>query len=49
MSDDKNTEKPQADGRDCPAAQPLCNCGIRGCPQFRVHTPKITRVRRWRR
>jgi hypothetical protein len=54
MSDDKDTEKPgekkpDADGRDCPAAYPLCVCGVRGCQDYRKHTPKVTRVRRWRR
>lgn len=49
MSDEEVTEqKPQADGSDCPAAQPLClRCGVRGCTT--VHVPAKTKTRRWRR
>lgn len=38
MSDDKITEeKPTADGLNCPAAQTLCSCGARGCPNAAIH------------
>lgn len=25
------------EGMDCPAAAPLCVCGVRGCPDLQLH------------
>jgi len=51
MSDDKITEgKTDAAGMDCPAAKPLCLCGVRGCSRAAEHAasmaPQRTRTRR---
>jgi hypothetical protein len=54
MSNDEVTEKnPPADGTDCPAARPLCLCGVRGCSRAAEHAVSMravsTRRFRWRR
>jgi hypothetical protein len=50
MSDDEVTDKSKvkADGTDCPAAQPLCACGVRGCPDAAVHARLATRKPFWK-
>lgn len=38
MSDNEVTRQtPDPDGLRCPAALPLCACGVRGCDNARAH------------
>ncbi len=35
-------------GLDCPAARPLCLCGVRGCPDVTRHRRRfVFSTRRW--
>jgi hypothetical protein len=43
MSDKEVTqETPDPDGLRCPAAAPLCVCGVRGCPSSKAHRRQMT-------
>lgn len=43
MSDDKVTEKmSDPAGLNCPAARPLCLCGVRGCRNAAEHNRTMT-------
>jgi hypothetical protein len=47
MSDDGVTQKkPDPQGLTCPAAQPLCLCGIRGCKKTKAHTERLMKSSR---
>jgi hypothetical protein len=52
-SDDLTKRMNEAAGLDCPAAQPLCLCGQRGCPQAALHSRTMPSRKggksRWRR
>lgn len=58
MGDEKNAQKkPDAEGKNIAAAQPLCGCGIRGCNNAAEHAQAFSprkrtiaqRSRAWRR